>query len=52
MTKNQLKQLMEEYIARQDNWDKDEWYGTQQEMVAEVLTNFAEELKIKLNGSI
>ena len=26
--------------------------GTQQEMVAEVLTNFAEELKIKLGGSV
>ena len=52
MTKKELKRLMEEFISRQDNYDKDEWYGTRQEFVADVLTDFACDLNIDLNGDV
>ncbi len=48
MTKKELKNLMEEYIARQDCYNKDELYCTQYDIVADVLKDFAEELGIVL----
>ena len=48
MTKKELKKLMEEYISRQDNYTKEEWYGTPYELVGEVLQEFASELGIEL----
>lgn len=51
MTKKELKQRMLEYINRQSDFDKDEWYGTQRDFVESVLTEFArDEFGMDLDG--
>ena len=49
MTKKELKQKMLDYLSRQDNYTKDEWYDTPYAMTFDVLADFAkEELNIDI----
>ena len=48
MTKKELQAKMEEFIAQQDDHNRDDWYLSSRGMAIHVLTEFADHLGIKL----
>jgi hypothetical protein len=48
MTKKELKQKMLDFINRQDDYVKDEWYGTNYDIYYDIMKEFAEDLGIEL----
>ncbi len=45
MTKKQLQTEINNFLALQDDQQKDEWYGTDKDFYEEALTHFMEYLK-------
>jgi len=48
MTKKELEVKMKEWIDRQAGHEKEEWYGTDRQIVRGVLKAFAKFINIKL----
>jgi hypothetical protein len=48
MTKKELKQKMLDFINRQDDYVKDEWYATNYVIYCHIMKEFAEDLGIEL----
>lgn len=45
MTNKKLKELIDQFIASRDNFNKDEWYATERDFAIGVMADFLKFLK-------